>query len=169
MKRACSNEGGFTLIEMLIVVAIIGILANIAIPVVRNNMYKAKAIRVVSDFLKVRRAAFEYYRDHGSYPRDYYPGKEPSELKPYLKGTVAWRYPVKGVLYDWENWVRRDGKPKHRWTKVLYGFSVTTRDRELIDAIRKVYDGPFHYTLGRNYTFVIDPVPPSVRGHGHRW
>lgn len=156
--KARTSESGFTLVELLIVVAIIGILANIATPALRRQILKAKAVKVVEDFRTVRRAAFEYYRDHGAWPRDYSPGREPRELKPYLKGKINWKNPVPGagVLYDWENWVRRNGKPKHKWTKVLYGLSLTTRNKELVDMIPTVYDGPFHYTLGRNYTFVIE-------------
>jgi len=62
------------------------------------------------------------------------------------------------VKYDWENWVRANGTPKHRFTGVLYGMSITTTNMSLVDAIREIYDGPFHYTLGRNYTFVMTPI-----------
>lgn len=37
------NQGGFTLIEMMIVIAIIGILSAIAIPVYQDNIVKAQA------------------------------------------------------------------------------------------------------------------------------
>lgn len=153
-----SQEAGFTLIELLVVVAIIGILANIAYPVLRNQILKAQAVRVISDFKNVRRALIEYYRDNNTYPRDYYPGREPPELKPYLQGKVHWKNAIggAGVLYDWENWVLPDGRDKHHWTGVRYGLSLTTRNRDLINMISRVYRGPFHYTLGRNYTFVME-------------
>ncbi len=158
MTQRKTREAGFTLIELLTVVAIIGILVNIAVPLMRHQIKKAQAIRVVEDFLNVQRAALQFYADHARFPRDYYPGQEPPDLKPYLRQAVVWRNPLPGVNYDWENWVRDDGQPKHPWTHVLYGFSITTRDMDLVRTIEEVYDGPFHYTLGWNYTFVIEPL-----------
>jgi len=163
MRSTQHREAGFTLIELLTVVAIIGILVNIAVPALRHQIKRAQAARVVTDFLAVQRAALQYYADHGSFPRDYHPGKEPPEFVPYLKHAVNWRRPIPGSRYDWENWVRRNGKPKHKWTGVLYGFSITTRDMDLVHAIEDIYDGPFHYTLGRNYTFVIQPLDSARR------
>ena len=55
MKRA------FTLIELLIVVAIIGILAAIAVPNFLNAQMRAKVARVESEF-KTITTAFEMYR-----------------------------------------------------------------------------------------------------------
>lgn len=45
------NKKGFTLMEMLIVVAIIAVLVAIAIPVLSNNLHKA---RVAADWANVR-------------------------------------------------------------------------------------------------------------------
>ncbi len=58
----------FTLIELLIVVAIIGILAAIAVPNFLNAQIKAKVSRVQGD-LRAMKTAIEMYRlDEGGYP-----------------------------------------------------------------------------------------------------
>lgn len=64
MKRA------FTLIELLIVVAIIGILAAIAVPNFINAQMRAKIAAVKSDFKTLITAADMYQIDWGRYPLD---------------------------------------------------------------------------------------------------
>lgn len=52
------NKKGFTLMEMLIVVAIIAVLVAIAIPVLSNNLHKAKVAavgRIFGRFMQVYR------------------------------------------------------------------------------------------------------------------
>lgn len=69
MKRA------FTLIELLIVVAIIGILAAIAVPNFLNAQTRAKVARVYGD-IKAQGTALEQYRlDNNHYPpsNQFYP------------------------------------------------------------------------------------------------
>lgn len=63
-----SKSSAFTLIELLIVVAIIGILAAIAVPNFLNAQIKAKVARVQGD-LRAMKTAIEMYRlDEGGYP-----------------------------------------------------------------------------------------------------
>lgn len=62
-----SNRLSFTLIELLIVVAIIGILAAIAVPNFLNAQTRAKVARVVSDLKAITKAMEMYHLDRNSY------------------------------------------------------------------------------------------------------
>ncbi len=61
-------QKAFTLIELLIVVAIIGILAAIAVPNFLNAQTRAKIARVQNDLRSIQNATDMYRLDHGAFP-----------------------------------------------------------------------------------------------------
>ena len=65
MKR--SVQQGFTLIELMIVVAIIGILAAIAVPAYNDYMTRAKVSELVLQLDQAKTAVTEYYSSNGSF------------------------------------------------------------------------------------------------------
>lgn len=65
-----SNDGGFTLIELMIVVAIIGILAAIAIPEYMNYTARTQVSEASSLVDGVKTAVESYITANGSFPTD---------------------------------------------------------------------------------------------------
>lgn len=64
-----SPQSGFTLIEIMVVVFIIGLLAALVVPRVVQNTDKARVAKAKSDIRAIEEAAGLYKLDVGSYPR----------------------------------------------------------------------------------------------------
>ena len=66
-KKTSKTYKGFTLIEMLVVVLIIGILAGIALPQYQMAVTKAKVASILPLMRRWKDAMYEYKLQHGSY------------------------------------------------------------------------------------------------------
>ncbi|MDL2358452.1 MAG: prepilin-type N-terminal cleavage/methylation domain-containing protein [Pseudomonadota bacterium] len=66
MKMVKKAQAGFTLIELMIVVAIIGILAAVAIPAYQDYIKKAKFANVISATAAVKTAMAECLQTNGT-------------------------------------------------------------------------------------------------------
>jgi general secretion pathway protein G len=62
------NSRGFTLIELMIVMTIIGILASIAAPNYQRSVIKAREAVLMENLYQMRRAIDAYFADHTKYP-----------------------------------------------------------------------------------------------------
>jgi type IV pilus assembly protein PilA len=64
------NERGFTLIELMIVVSIIGVLASVAIPSYQTYITRAQVTEALVIANEVKTSIKDYYRFKGEFPED---------------------------------------------------------------------------------------------------
>uniref|UniRef100_C6E2R6 Type II secretion system protein G n=1 Tax=Geobacter sp. (strain M21) TaxID=443144 RepID=C6E2R6_GEOSM len=67
-KRIAKTQRGFTLIELMIVLSIVGILAAISVPNYQWGIIRAREAVLREDLYTLRSTIDQYYADQGKYP-----------------------------------------------------------------------------------------------------
>jgi len=127
------NKKGVTLVEILVVVAIITLLAVLVIAYFRNQIFKGNDARRKGDIHKIQIAVEEYEKDHDCYPLpnlvDCHPG---TGLLPYTDKIPCDPTTNASYYYEYEN----SSCPK--WYRIYTDLDNLT-DQDLIPGI-----GPNH-------------------------
>jgi prepilin-type N-terminal cleavage/methylation domain-containing protein len=94
--RTRPRTAGFTLIELMIVVVILGVLATIAIPSYISYVYKAKTAEAVGFLSEIKAHQESYRADFGQYcnvsdtATAYYPDDQPTDVPKAWGSSAAW-------------------------------------------------------------------------------
>jgi general secretion pathway protein G len=90
-----ARDGGFTLMEVMIVMALIATLAGIGLSIYGNSVTRAKEATLKEDLFRMRDAIDQYYADKNKYP-------------PTLESLVADKYqraiPIDPFTSSAETW-----------------------------------------------------------------
>ena len=126
------GKKGYTLLELMIVVAIVGILVSLAIPSFQQSAIKAKETALKQNLFTMRTVLDQYYADRGDYPDNLEALVEANYLRaipvdPMTKSSTTWTeiyeeqeegddssagiYDIKSGSDD----VARDGTPYKDW------------------------------------------------------
>jgi prepilin-type N-terminal cleavage/methylation domain-containing protein len=117
---------GFSLVELLITMAFIGLLARIAVPRYGELKRRAIAASILGDVHAIRIAAFTHYTEHGAFPPDAGLAQLPPQLIDNL--PTGFSFDRVDYDYDWEVWTSTNasGNPE-----TLVGITVLVTDSRL--------------------------------------
>lgn len=152
--RRRENRGGFSLIELLMAVSIVGILAGLAIPNLTSMTYRARATEVAGDLEVVRVATLSFNGDAHTWPADATLGVVPPELNGYL--PAGFSFQGNGFEIKFENQAFPGGLPGDPGTTQLIGASVVIDRDELSNAVVELLGGALVFSAGNTHMVVID-------------
>ncbi len=129
MHATTRRASGFTLIEVMIVIAILGLLAAVAIPQFKSNKEEGKAASMVSSLSILRTAIDSYWTQH-----DDFPGPTAAKLADQLLGqTNKAGKTGEGDGYGYGPYLRGDTIPENPLTE--------TNKVKVVDAMPTEADG----------------------------
>jgi len=94
--KTAARRAGFTLIELMIVVVILGVLAGLVIPQLMDEPHKARVVKTKMQIESLMTALNKYYVDNGFYPSTEQ-GLQALVARP-TGGQVPVRYPERGYM-----------------------------------------------------------------------
>jgi prepilin-type N-terminal cleavage/methylation domain-containing protein len=145
------RRSGFTIVELLTVMIVLGVLAGIAVFKYIDLRHRARAAQVSGDLHAVRIAAYGAMYETGSWPSEAGAGTVPAGLVPYLPANFSFVKPE--YTLDWENFSPPGGGPAQPYQ---VGVVVSAADAKLQRTLEQVLgtQQPF-VSQGGTLTFII--------------
>ena len=145
---------GFTLIELMIVICIIGILASIAIPNYISYRKKAQIAKIASTLKYFETAFFSYAVDQGDFPDDsHIVLPDYAIMSKYINPAVWSNTTALGGTYNWE------GPDSYPYAGIaIFEPTASQNDFKLLDSMLDNGDlaqGKFRITPNGRYTYII--------------
>ena len=147
------TTAGFTLVEIMIVVTIIGLLAALALPALGRMKVRATTTRYLADVRQIRDGAERYALENGNFPPNGVAGLHEA-LRTYVPDKLFGTTTPIGGVWDWD--FEQNG---FRAAVSVYQPTATTEQLRAID--RAIDDGVLTTGLFQTATnkaiYVLEP------------
>lgn len=148
------NRRGYTFVEVLVVMIIVGLLARIALPRYHEMKNQAIAAKAAADFNAIKLAAYAFHTENMQWPGEAANGVVPVELAPDL--PEGFSFHRESYTLDWENWQLPNGLPQFPARRMLMALTISTTDSALAYLIlHKLGASTLHFNSGNTSTFAM--------------
>jgi prepilin-type N-terminal cleavage/methylation domain len=145
------RRAGFTFVELMTVLIVLGLLAGLAILKYIDLTHRARVAQVVGDLEAVRLAAYGAWYETGKWPAEVGPGVIPPGLAQYLPGGFTFQR--KEYTLDWENFAPPNGGPTDG---MQVGVVVSSTEPRLQLALENTLGNKLPFIdVGGTLTFII--------------
>ena len=145
MKR----RRGFTFVEIMVSMTIVGLLSTVAVPKYIDLKRKANTTRVIGDFQTVRVAVMSFYADSSYFPKEAGAGVVPDNLAKYL--PIGFKFTRDQWTLDYEKW----DAGGVGGSDVIVGVTVVTQDLALGETTSRVLGNVPQVSYSPSFTFII--------------
>lgn len=152
--RTTPRRNGYTFMEILIVLIIVGLLVKIAFPRYHEMKRQATAGKAAGDYNALKLASYAYHTEFQTWPAEAAAGTVPPELVNDL--PEGFDFDRGEYILDWQNWQLPSGLPQFPGQNMLMAVTISTTDSLLaLTILNKLGSRVFHFTSGNSTTFVI--------------
>ena len=145
------RRAGFTFVELLTVMIVLGLLAGLAILKYIDLTHRARAAQAAGDLEAVRIAAYGAWYETGKWPAEVGPGIIPPGLAPYL--PAGFTFHRNEYTLDWENFVPANGG---QTAGMQVGVVVSSTEPRLQRALENALGNKLPFIdVGGDLTFII--------------
>ena len=145
------RRAGFTFVELMTVLIVLGLLASLAILKYIDLTHRARAAQAAGDLQAVRIAAYGAWYETGKWPAEVGPGIIPPDLAPYL--PAGFTFQRNEYTLDWENFVPANGG---QTAGMQVGVVVSSSEPRLQRALENALGNKLPFIdVGGDLTFII--------------
>jgi general secretion pathway protein G len=120
------GERGFTLIELMTIVVLIGILVTLAVPSYQQSVIKAREAALARDLFVIRDLLDQYRADRGQYPPSLTDLGSAGYLRampidPFTRSTSTWQETMEATeggvfdIHSGSDLIGTNGVPYNQW------------------------------------------------------
>lgn len=152
MTAPARPRRGFTFVELMIAMIIVGCLSAIAVPKYIDLKRRANTTKVIGDFQAVRVAVMSFYADSSYFPGESGPGEMPNNLTKYLPIGFTFQRPE--WTLDYENWDLGEGMGFTN-SSALIGVTIICQDPALGETTSRLLGNVPQVSFSPSVTFMV--------------
>jgi len=143
---------GFTFVELLVSMTVVGILSAVAVPKYIDLKRRANTTRVIGDIQAVRVAVMSFFGDSAYFPAEVGAGVMPANLQKYL--PIGFEFSTNQWTLDYQNW-DAGGQGADDSTTLIGITVICTEDPLLGETTSRVMGNVPQVVASPSYTFMI--------------